>query len=155
MVPTLLDEFHAALFRDVRPHAGRHRRNDYGSDSLTFGPNISLPKELVEIELEEVFGELRKGVDSFEAHPDDPGYEESALRLAAWVHAKLIGIHPYEDGNGRTCRALMNCVLVRLGLHAVRIEAPKQEYLTCLNYYYRTNDLKPLEDLLLRLYDVP
>jgi Fic family protein len=35
--------------------------------------------------------------------------------LAAWVHYKLVHIHPFTDGNGRTARLLMNLVLMRNG----------------------------------------
>lgn len=32
--------------------------------------------------------------------------------LAAWVHDMVVKIHPFEDGNGRTARILMNIVLL-------------------------------------------
>ncbi len=37
------------------------------------------------------------------------------FELAALVHAKLTWIHPFEDGNGRTARAVMNWILMRKG----------------------------------------
>ena len=33
--------------------------------------------------------------------------------MACLIHAKFVEIHPFEDGNGRTGRALMNWVLMR------------------------------------------
>lgn len=33
--------------------------------------------------------------------------------LACLIHAKFVEIHPFEDGNGRTGRALMNWVLIK------------------------------------------
>lgn len=76
------------------------------------------------------------------------------MRLAAWVHAQLIGIHPFQDGNGRTCRLFMNCVLIRVGLRPVAFEVPKQEYNNCLNWYFAKDDIRPLESLCLRMYSV-
>lgn len=35
--------------------------------------------------------------------------------LACLIHAQFVEIHPFEDGNGRTGRALMNWVLMRAG----------------------------------------
>jgi Fic family protein len=43
---------------------------------------------------------------------------EAALpipELAAWVHYKLVYIHPFIDGNGRTARLLSNLILIQNG----------------------------------------
>ncbi|HHH12108.1 MAG TPA: Fic family protein, partial [Sorangium sp.] len=82
-----------------------------------------------------------------------PSYELAAIRWAVWVHAEIIRIHPFEDGNGRTCRALMNVILVRLGLPPSIIQRPKQEYIACLNLFYDTSDIVPLCDLCLQCID--
>tara|TARA_Y100000310_G_scaffold338995_1_gene430260 strand:+ start:1040 stop:1984 length:945 start_codon:yes stop_codon:yes gene_type:complete len=37
------------------------------------------------------------------------------FELAAMIHAKLTWIHPFEDGNGRTSRAIMNFILMKKG----------------------------------------
>lgn len=37
------------------------------------------------------------------------------VELAALVHHRIAGIHPFFDGNGRTARLLMNCFLLRAG----------------------------------------
>jgi len=36
-----------------------------------------------------------------------------SFELAAIIHAKLTWIHPFEDGNGRTARAIMNFLLMK------------------------------------------
>ena len=41
--------------------------------------------------------------------------------LAAFVHRRLVDIHPFVDGNGRTARLLMNLVLVNRGYPVVQI----------------------------------
>ena len=41
------------------------------------------------------------------------------FELAAWVHMSLVEIHPFEDGNGRLARILMNTELKRFGYHSV------------------------------------
>jgi len=148
----LLRDLHAALFGGVRSHAGRCRGPGFGQERLSFGPNRSVHRNDVGAELDRVFEKAAVSLRSFEANPDHPQYEELAFRLAVWVHAELVRIHPFEDGNGRTSRALMNCILVRLGLRPVALEAPRQEYHEALNHYYPTEDLEPLLDLALRLY---
>lgn len=37
------------------------------------------------------------------------------IELAATVHHKIVHIHPFEDGNGRTARLVMNLLLMREG----------------------------------------
>ena len=38
------------------------------------------------------------------------------MRLAALAHYKLVYIHPFVDGNGRTSRLLMNLVLMQVAI---------------------------------------
>lgn len=37
------------------------------------------------------------------------------IEVAAMIHQKLVDIHPFVDGNGRTARLLMNLVLFQNG----------------------------------------
>ncbi len=43
------------------------------------------------------------------------------VQQAADIHARLVTIHPFVDGNGRTARLLMNLVLLRAGYPAIVI----------------------------------
>jgi Fic family protein len=49
------------------------------------------------------------------------------FELAALVHAKLTWIHPFEDGNGRTARAVMNFILMKKGFPMFFIPFEKRE----------------------------
>ena len=148
----LLEELHRGIFAGVRIHAGRCRGPGVGSEYLTFGPHRSEQSMKVPVLLQQIFETFSKALASLEDNLDHAEFEETAIRNSAWLHAEIIRVHPFEDGNGRTSRALMNLVLVRLGLRPIPIEAPKQEYLACLNHYYRTQQLEPFLDLCLRLY---
>uniref|UniRef100_A0A0N4Z9N4 protein adenylyltransferase n=1 Tax=Parastrongyloides trichosuri TaxID=131310 RepID=A0A0N4Z9N4_PARTI len=65
------------------------------------------------------------------------------VELAAIAHYKLVFIHPFVDGNGRTARLLMNLILSRSGFPPIII--PLEERLN----YYKTlkeandGDLRP------------
>ena len=49
------------------------------------------------------------------------------VRLAALAHYKLVHIHPWSDGNGRTSRLLMNVVLMQSGFPPVIIRRADRE----------------------------
>lgn len=120
-----------------------------GAERLVFGPNASLLRNEVPKALEALARDVERGCDRPEvASPDD--FVE-ALRLAATTHARFIKIHPFEDGNGRVGRLLMNLVLVRLGVAPIAVEVPKQEYLAAINVSHKDGNIEPLVDLLLRL----
>lgn len=45
----------------------------------------------------------------------------NCFRYAALAHLKLVDIHPFSDGNGRTSRLLMNLILIKAGYPPVII----------------------------------
>ena len=60
--------------------------------------------------------------------------ELSPVALAALLHYKFVLIHPFDDGNGRISRLLMNYVLFRNDLPPIIIKAAdKKNYLAALN----------------------
>ena len=55
------------------------------------------------------------------------------FELATIMHAKLAWIHPFEDGNGRTARAIMNLILIKKNYPMFFIPFEKKEkYYTAL-----------------------
>lgn len=147
----LLCRLHAAIFTGVRDHAGRTRRRGEGSERLVFGPFRSAHRDMVEGELAATFDRTATSLRSLDDHREDPEYERSAIHTAVWTHAEIIRIHPFEDGNGRTSRALLDLILVRQGLRPISVDATKDEYVAVLNHFHYTKDLKPLRSLFVRL----
>lgn len=55
------------------------------------------------------------------------------IEFAALAHYRLVYIHPFTDGNGRTARLLMNLILMRAGFPPVTIKVDdRHEYYACL-----------------------
>jgi Fic family protein len=59
---------------------------------------------------------------------------EDPIILASLLHYKFVRIHPFDDGNGRVARLLMNYVLLKHNYPLVVIKSSeKKDYLTALN----------------------
>ncbi|VVB76781.1 Fic/DOC family protein [uncultured archaeon] len=66
------------------------------------------------------------------------------VTLAAVVHNRFEMIHPFEDGNGRVGRLLLNNVLMKNGATPVNVELKRRkEYYSALEAYERTGDILP------------
>lgn len=58
----------------------------------------------------------------------------SALELASLFHYRYIRIHPFEDGNGRIARLIVNFILLRAGYPMIIVRSDdKDKYLSALN----------------------
>jgi Fic family protein len=56
------------------------------------------------------------------------------IELAAFFHHKLVYIHPFLDGNGRTARLLMNVILMRSGYPlTILLKVDRPKYLRTLS----------------------
>ena len=59
---------------------------------------------------------------------------EHPVVLSAHAHQRLVDIHPFEDGNGRTARLFMNLILVNKGYQIISIPPVlRQEYIDAIN----------------------
>ena len=60
--------------------------------------------------------------------------EVHKLWLAAMIHYKFVRIHPFDDGNGRVARLIMNYILLKNDFPPIIIKSDKKkEYLNALN----------------------
>lgn len=63
------------------------------------------------------------------------------VELAAYAHRRLVDIHPFQDGNGRAARLLMNLIFVNKGYCVVSIPPIlRHEYITALQHAQRSNE---------------
>jgi fido (protein-threonine AMPylation protein) len=67
---------------------------------------------------------LREHLEALEGDgADDAETFAQQLTLAATAHARLLHIHPFPDGNGRTARVLLNLMLRRFGLRPIELKS--------------------------------
>jgi Fic family protein len=70
------------------------------------------------------------------------------------AHYRLVAIHPFGDGNGRTARLLMNLLLLREGYPPVAVRPEdRKTYLDTLEQASMRDDLKPFQIFLYRRLD--
>ena len=57
----------------------------------------------------------------------------AVYELSFWAHYELVTIHPWADGNGRTCRLLMNLIQMEFGVLPTKVlKEDKAEYIQAL-----------------------
>lgn len=57
----------------------------------------------------------------------------AVYELSYWAHFELVTIHPWADGNGRTCRLLMNLLQMEFGVLPTKVlKQDKAEYIQAL-----------------------
>jgi len=106
-------EMHRRVIGNVDPvEAGLFRRTQ-----VYIGNHIPPPPTHVYTMVNK-FVDWLNSVPAMSLHP---------VRLAALAHYKLVHIHPFVDGNGRTSRLLMNLVLMQAGFPPVIIRRADRE----------------------------
>lgn len=112
-------EIHSLILKDIDPHyAGRYRDIQVRISGSSHTP----PSPLQVPELMANF--FNKLPNVTKEHP---------VCRAAHAHFKLVKIHPFTDGNGRTARLLMNLLLIKAGYFpAIILKNDRLKYYSCL-----------------------
>jgi Fic family protein len=75
------------------------------------------------------------------------------LVLAAVVHNQFEVVHPFQDGNGRVGRLLLNNILLKHDLPPLNIELKNRaQYYASLQAYEKENNIRPTLELILKEY---
>lgn len=81
---------------------------------------------------------------------------DGVVARALLIHYAIVTIHPYDDGNGRTARLLMNYVLATAGAPWVTIRVDDREvYFRALERAQCDSDFEPLIALHERYFSAP
>ena len=73
--------------------------------------------------------------------------------LSFWAHYELVTIHPWADGNGRTCRLLMNLLQIEFDVLPTKVlKEDKAEYIQALVDTREQEDVNIFLDCMARLH---
>ena len=73
--------------------------------------------------------------------------------LSFWAHFELVSIHPWADGNGRTCRLLMNLLQIEYGvLPTKELREDKAAYIQALIDTRENEDIQIFLDCMTQLH---
>jgi cell filamentation protein len=106
-----IGRIHGTWLGEIYPWAGRYRQVQISKSGFPFAAPKQIPRLMTELER----------LHLSKVTPCRPaGVEETARRLAV-VHAELLLIHPFRDGNGRMARLLAT-------LMALQADYPPLDY---------------------------
>ncbi len=111
--------------------AGRFREK---GEYVRVGTHIAAAPEHVEGMTEEIVNDYSSNLDSFFADK------------IAKFHLDFEVIHPFNDGNGRIGRVIINYQLQQLGFPVIIVrDKEKQRYYDAFNIYSKSRNTKPME----------
>jgi len=139
----LIKELHKIVFKNSKPFAGKIR-----------------PKG-IEVGVKDKFGNIvHRGASSTKVieflKELIKWYNKSKnkyppLVLAVVIHNQFEEIHPFQDGNGRVGRLLLNNVLIKHYLPPVNIQlSHRRGYYAALQEYHKKGDIMPMIELILK-----
>ena len=83
----------------------------------------------------------------------DPSDIAAVYELSFWAHFELVIIHPWADGNGRTCRLLMNLLQMEYGVLPTKVlKEDKAEYIQALIDTREEKDMEVFMNYMVHLH---
>jgi len=141
----LVKELHKIVFKNSKQFAGKFREKNVEvvvADAYGNVVHRGAPSQQVERLLKELVRWYNQNKKRY-----------SPMVLAAVVHNQFENIHPFQDGNGRVGRLLLNNVLLKHNLPPLNIEMRNRtQYYAALQAYEADHNIRPTLELMLKEY---
>jgi len=141
----LIQDLHRTIFENSKSFAGRFRERgvEVGiRDGLGNIIHLGAPASRVVTLLTELVKWYNKNKKKL-----------PAIVLATVIHNQFEYIHPFEDGNGRVGRLLLNNILLKHKLPPVNITLKsRKKYYAALKEFQKSGNIKPSIELVLKEY---
>lgn len=141
----LIKKLHKLVFKNSKEYAGKLRgkgidvviRDGSGNIIHVGAPTIK------------IVGLLKELINWYNRNRN----KYSPLVLAVVIHNQFETIHPFQDGNGRVGRLLLNNILIKHNLPPVNIGmVNRREYYEALRQYQHNGNIRPMIELVLKEY---
>lgn len=136
-------KLHKICFAGSKSFAGKFRKvNVVVRNSRGDIIHAGIPKEQLKDYLEDFIEWYKENKNKFKP-----------LVLAAIIHNQFEHIHPFQDGNGRVGRLLLNFILLKNNYPPINIALEdRREYYMTLQEYSKRDSLKPTLEFLIKQY---
>jgi cell filamentation protein len=146
--PADIRRLHRMWLGSIYPWAGNYRTVNIGEGGLHFAHAPLIARLMVNF-----------GKEALRRHtPCREGTDVPVARSLAEVHAQLILIHPFRDGNARLARLVAVLMAAQVGVNSLRLSAlagaGKRTYAQAI-HAAMTRDYAPLESLFASALDGP
>ncbi len=142
----LIKMLHYIVFKNSKAFAGKFRSKEevVVRDQLGNILHIGAPSNRIKGLLEELIDWYNKNSNRY-----------PPILLTAVVHNQFETIHPFQDGNGRVGRLLLNNILLKHRYPPVNISfRNRREYYKTLQEYQKKKNIRPTLSLILKEYKV-
>lgn len=141
----LILRLHELCFKNSKDFAGKFRPKGvevYVKNQLGEVLHVGAPSNRIKSLLKELVSWYDTNKDVY-----------PTLLLAIVVHNQFEVIHPFQDGNGRVGRLLLNNILIKNGFPPVNITFKRRaRYYKAIREYQNNGDLRPMIELILEEY---
>ena len=124
-------KLHHMLYNNIEESkAGKYR----DCNVLITGSEYELPK----------YNEIPQLMKNFCVEISNKKASMHPVEFSAWLHERLVSIHPFIDGNGRTARLIMNLALLQAGYNIITIPpVVRNDYIFALQEAQLKNNVQP------------
>lgn len=133
-----INSIHNIVLGGIDPlNAGKYREVIV---EITGADHVPPQPYMVKKHMEDIFIWYNENKDTL--HP---------VLLAANMHEKIVTVHPWVDGNGRTCRLIMNLILMQHGFPIARIlgdDEAREQYYMGLDTAQTENNSEPFQKII-------
>jgi cell filamentation protein len=112
-----INNIHKIAFEDLYEFAGKYRTVNMSKGGFTFPASMFLDNSM---------NAFQTSILSNISH--SYSNKEALIRDIAHVHAELLFIHPYREGNGRTARLLANLMCFKAGFERLKFELLQDKF---------------------------